>query len=86
VTPSARIADRARAGAARLKLAGTVVNAKERTTKTGSRMAWVRLSDAQGSFEVTCFSEVLSRCRDLLAEGQAVLVSADARMEARRCG
>ncbi|WP_137124190.1 DNA polymerase III subunit alpha [Roseomonas sp. HF4] len=81
VTPSAQIADRARAGSARLKLAGTVVNAKERTTKTGSRMAWVRLSDAQGSFEVTCFSEVLSRSRELLAEGRAVLVTAEARME-----
>jgi DNA polymerase-3 subunit alpha len=81
VTPSAQIADRARAGSGRLKLAGTVVNAKERTTKTGSRMAWVRLSDAQGSFEVTCFSEVLSRSRELLAEGRAVLVTAEARME-----
>jgi DNA polymerase-3 subunit alpha len=81
VTPSALIADRARGGSARLKLAGTVVNAKERTTKTGSRMAWVRLSDAQGSYEVTCFSEVLNRSRDLLAEGQAVLVTAEARME-----
>jgi DNA polymerase-3 subunit alpha len=80
VTNSAHIAERARGGA-RLKLAGTVVNAKERTTKTGSRMAWVRLSDAQGSYEVTCFSEVLNRSRELLAEGKAVLVTADARME-----
>ena len=81
VTPSAEIAERARAGAARLKLAGTVVNAKERTTRNGSRMAWVRLSDTQGSFEVTCFSEVLNRARDLLVEGNAVLVTAEARME-----
>ena len=81
VTPSARIAERAQAGSARLKLAGTVVNAKERTTKTGSRMAWVRLSDTQGSYEVTCFSEVLNRSRDLLVEGKAVLVTAEARME-----
>jgi DNA polymerase-3 subunit alpha len=81
VTSSAHIADRARSGSSRLKLAGTVVNAKERTTKTGSRMAWVRLSDAQGSYEVTCFSEVLNRSRELLAEGKAVLVTADARME-----
>ncbi|MBP0462906.1 DNA polymerase III subunit alpha [Roseomonas sp. PWR1] len=81
VTPSAQIADRARSGSARLKLAGTVVNAKERTTKTGSRMAWVRLSDTQGSYEVTCFSEVLNRSRDLLVEGKAVLVTAEARME-----
>ncbi len=81
VTLSSQIADRARAGAARLKLAGTVVGSKERTTRTGSRMAWVSLSDQAGSFEVTCFSEVLSRSRDLLAEGTALLVSAEARME-----
>jgi len=81
VTPSGQIAERARAGSARLKLAGTVAHVKERTTRTGSRMAWVRLSDPQGSYEVTCFSEVLSRSRDLLTEGSAVLVTAEARLE-----
>ena len=81
VVGSAAIADRARAGTTRMKLAGTVVNAKERTTKTGSRMAYVRLSDAQGGFEVTCFSEVLNRSRELLVEGRAVLVTAEAKME-----
>ena len=34
------------AGAARVKLAGSVIAAKERITQKGSRMAWVRLSDA----------------------------------------
>jgi len=81
VTASSAIADRARAGAARLKLAGTVINSKERNTRTGSRMAWVTLSDGAGSFEVTFFSETLSRCRDILAEGSAILVTADARIE-----
>jgi DNA polymerase III subunit alpha len=83
VSLSSQIGERARAGggAARLKLAGTVVGSKERTTRTGSRMAWVSLSDQAGSYEVTCFSEVLSRSRDLLAEGNAVLVHAEARME-----
>ncbi|MCX7684795.1 MAG: DNA polymerase III subunit alpha [Acetobacteraceae bacterium] len=81
VTPSSGIAERARAGAARLKLAGTVVGSKERNTRTGSRMAWVTLSDGAGSFEVTFFSETLSRCRDLLSEGSAILVTADARIE-----
>jgi ribosomal protein S2 len=81
VTPSSAIAERARAGAARLKLAGTVVNSKERNTRTGSRMAWVTLSDGAGSFEVTFFSETLSRCRDILTEGSALLVTADARIE-----
>jgi len=81
VVPSARIAERARSGAARLKLAGTVAATKERTTRTGSRMCWVTLSDSQGSFEVTLFSEVLNRCRDLLAEGTPILVTAEARIE-----
>ncbi|MCK8787440.1 DNA polymerase III subunit alpha [Roseomonas sp. NAR14] len=81
VTASSRIAEKARQGGSRLKLAGTVVNSKERTTKTGSRMAWVRLSDAAGTYEVTCFSEVLSRSRDLLAEGTPVLIHAEARLE-----
>ena len=30
-------------------------------------MAWVRISDAAGSVEVTCFSEVLNRSREILA-------------------
>ncbi|WP_135466467.1 DNA polymerase III subunit alpha [Crenalkalicoccus roseus] len=81
VTPSSRIAERARGGTARLKLAGTVAGMKERTTRTGSRMAWVSLSDQAGSYEVTCFSEVLSRSRELLAEGSAVLITAEARLE-----
>jgi DNA polymerase-3 subunit alpha len=81
VLPSSAITDRAGRGGGRVKLAGTVVNAKERTTKTGSRMAWVRVSDTHGSFEVTCFSEVLNRSRDLLGEGTAILVTADLRQE-----
>ncbi len=80
VTPIVHIAAQSK-GTSRLKLAGTVVNSKERTTKSGSRMAWVRLSDASGSTEVTLFSEVLSRSRELLTEGTAVLMSVEARSE-----
>ncbi len=81
VVASNRLEARAAAGAARLKLAGTVIAIKERTTRTGSRMAWVRLSDAGGSFEVTVFSEVLARTRGLLEAGANLLVTADARIE-----
>ncbi|WP_149537372.1 DNA polymerase III subunit alpha [Siccirubricoccus phaeus] len=81
VTPVVRVAERAKGGTGRVKLAGTVVGAKERPTRTGSRMAWVSLSDASGSIEVTLFSEVLSRCRELLAEGNAILVTAELRMD-----
>ncbi|HTQ69902.1 MAG TPA: DNA polymerase III subunit alpha [Acidocella sp.] len=81
VTASGAIQRRAEAGAARLKLAGTVGAKKERITRTGSRMMWLTLSDMQGSFEVTLFSEVLNRSRELLAEGTALLVTADAKMD-----
>ena len=81
VVSSAQMEARAQAGAARVKLAGSVIASKERITRTGSRMAWVRMSDAAGSFEVTVFSEVLTRSRDALAVGNSVLVSADIRME-----
>ena len=63
------------------KLAGIVVATKERVTRTGSRMAWVRLSDASGGCEVTLFSEVLARSRDLIADGATLLVTADLRMD-----
>jgi DNA polymerase-3 subunit alpha len=72
---------RARAGVTRVKIAGTVVAMKERMTQKGTRMAWVRISDASGSVEVTCFSEVLSRSRDAMANGSNVIVSADLKVE-----
>ena len=81
VIASTQMEQRALTGAARVKLAGSVIASKERITRTGSRMAWVRLSDAGGPYEVTVFSEVLARARDLLAVGNSVLVTADLRME-----
>ena len=71
----------AQAGMPRAKMAGTVIAIKERPTRTGGKMAWVRLSDGGGSYEVTFFSEVLSRSRDLLAAGNSVLVTVDLRLE-----
>ena len=54
-----------------------MVGAKERITRTGSRMAWVRITDASGSCEVTVFSEILARSREILAAGSNVLVLAE---------
>ena len=79
--PSNKLEDRAQLGAARVKVAGCVINSKERITRTGSRMAWVRLSDSGGSFEVTFFSETLGRAREMLVAGNAVLVTADIKLE-----
>ena len=69
------------AGASRVKIAGCIIDRKERPTRSGTKMAWVRLSDASGSCEVTFFSEVLARARDVLIPGQPVLVTADLRLE-----
>ncbi|MGC8474943.1 MAG: DNA polymerase III subunit alpha [Acetobacteraceae bacterium] len=75
-----RIADlpaRAGAGETRVKIAGTVVAVKERATRTGNRMAFVRLTDSSGSTEVTLFSEVLHTARELIAPGTNLLIGAE---------
>jgi DNA polymerase-3 subunit alpha len=64
-----------------VKLAGTVVGKKERTSARGNRVAFVPLSDATGMYEITLFSEVLAQARDLLETGKAVLVTADAKRD-----
>jgi DNA polymerase-3 subunit alpha len=81
VVTSNQLETRAQSGAARVRVAGSVIASKERMTSKGSRMAWVRLSDSGGSYEVTLFSEVLSGAREHLAAGATVLVNADIRME-----
>ena len=75
--PIAQLEARAQAGESRVKLAGTVVAVKERTTRTGNRMAFVRISDASGSCEVTVFSEILGGARPMLTAGTNLLVSAE---------
>ena len=81
VVPTTALQARAEAGGARVKIAGCVAGSKERTTKTGSRMAWITLSDAVGSCEITLFSEVLGRVKTFLVAGAPLLVTADIRIE-----
>jgi DNA polymerase-3 subunit alpha len=79
--PTNQLASRAEAGGTRVKIAGCVAGTKERTTRSGSRMAWVTLSDAVGSCEVTLFDRVLGDARPMLQAGAPLLVSADVRLE-----
>ncbi len=79
--PSSQLDALGLAGATRAKVAGCVVASKERNTRTGSRMAWVRLSDQAGSFEVTVFSEVLNAARELLKPGAPVLMGIELKLE-----
>ena len=78
---SGRLEALAAAGGGRVKLAGCVIGRKERPTRSGTKMAWIRLSDAAGSYEVTFFSEALAAYGDILREGAAVLVTADLKQE-----
>src|SRR5215831_12731921 len=65
----------------RFKLAGIVVGRKERTSGRGNRFAFVQMSDASGTFELTLFSEMLSASRALLDSGQPLVVTVDVRSE-----
>jgi DNA polymerase-3 subunit alpha len=64
-----------------VRLAGTVIAKKERTSAKGSRYAFVQLSDTSGVFEVTVFSEILAASRGVLEVGQSVFVKANAQFE-----
>jgi DNA polymerase-3 subunit alpha len=68
----------ARAGASAGRLAATVVSRQERRTKTGSRMANIRMSDPTGYFEAVIFQEGLVQYQKLLEPGNAVLVQVGA--------
>ena len=75
------IEEAARVGQTRVRIAGCVVDRKERPTRTGGKMAWLRLSDPEGLVEVTLFSEVLGRRRDILTAGRPVLATVDLKLE-----
>ncbi len=69
------------AQAGMVRLAGTIIAKKERTSAKGSRYAFVQLSDASGVFEITVFSEILGASRGFLEVGQSVFVKANAQFE-----
>ena len=62
-------------------LAGTVIAKKLRTSKGGSRFAFVQLSDTSGMFELTVFSEVLGTCAEVLEVGSSLFIRATAQFE-----
>ncbi|MCA3268448.1 MAG: DNA polymerase III subunit alpha [Azospirillum sp.] len=68
-------------GSSRVRLAGTVLGKKERTSAKGNKFAFVQLSDAGGTYEITVFSEVLAKSRELFDSGKPLLVYADAKIE-----
>lgn len=58
------------------KFVGVVSGIQKKISKNGNPFAFLVLSDATGLLEVTLFSELLGRSKDLLKEGNIVCVSA----------
>ena len=61
----------------RIKIAGVILGRRVTMSSRGSKMAFVQLSDATGSFEVTAFSEVLANDSELLESNSPLLITAD---------
>ena len=70
----AEFARAVKTGAGAGRVAGTVVSRTERSTKSGSKMGIIGLSDPSGHYEAVLFAEGLAQYRDLLDPGSAVLL------------
>ncbi len=79
--PYSELAGRLDGDIGRVKLAGTVLAVRERTSSRGNTFAFVQLSDASHVYEVTVFSEVLAECGELLTPGAALLLTVEARVD-----
>jgi DNA polymerase III subunit alpha len=64
-----------------VRMAGTLIGIKERTSAKGNRYAFLQFSDNAGVFETTCFSETLSEHRAVLEVGNSFLIRATAQFE-----
>jgi DNA polymerase-3 subunit alpha len=68
---------RADRGATASRLAGVVVNARERRSQKGNKFAFAMFSEPTGQFEAVIFSETLAQSRHLLEPGTAVIVNVE---------
>ncbi len=68
-------------GESSFRLAGVVVSARERRNASGSRFAFLTLSDQAGQFEVVLFPEILEAARPLLESGQSLFMEVDSRRD-----
>ncbi|HEU4838943.1 MAG TPA: DNA polymerase III subunit alpha [Micavibrio sp.] len=63
----------------RVQMAGILIKKVEKVSaKSGNKFAFLQMSDATGVYEVMLFSETLSRSRQFLEPGNALLLTCDA--------
>ena len=77
VVSFAELEARADRGATAGRLAGVVVNARERRSQKGNKFAFAMFSEPTGQFEAVIFSETLAQSRQLLEPGTAVIVNVE---------
>jgi DNA polymerase III subunit alpha len=77
VVSYAELEARADRGAVAGRLAGVVVNARERRSQKGNKFAFAMFSERTGQFEAVIFSETLAQSRHLLEPGTAVLINVE---------
>ncbi len=63
------------------RMAGTLMEISERTSRKGNRYAFMKFMDMSGVFEVIVFSEILSEKRALLEIGNSFFIRANAQFE-----
>jgi DNA polymerase-3 subunit alpha len=81
VVPSGNLARAVAREPGRKTMVGIVIGKQERTSRQGNRFAFAQLSDPSGVYEVTLFSEVLMRSRELLDAGTPLLLTVDVRQD-----
>lgn len=71
LTPSSAFAN---ISASHIRVAGVLLNITVRTGKKGQKYAFLSLSDQEGTYEVTLFSEIYNQSLELLKEGTLLAI------------
>ena len=64
-----------------LNIVGIVVGKQERQSARGNRFAFIQFSDPGGSFEVTVFSDILERSREIFEIGQILVLLCEIKID-----
>ena len=65
----------------RIMMVGQLISIQERVSQKGNKFAFLQFTDKSGIFEVTCFSDLLSSNKNILYEGNVLMINAEARNE-----
>ena len=79
-----QITEKVHSGPFITKIAGVIAGKQERKSAHNKRFAFLQLSDSTGAYEVTLFSDILEKSRELLEIGAKVVLTVKATIEAEQ--